>query len=351
MTSPSADMAAEALRLAALASDFSRRLELEPDVVYPAHADCLWRLGHLRIAEGAFDEGLLAVAEAVALYRAIALSQPEAYALQLATLLNTQSKLLADADHLEEARAVAADAVERAQVAMEHSPGEARFVLVSALVNRGGLRLRCGEPAAALEELTKAAEIFRAGGSAGHQYLGAMIEALHNAAMAFAEVELWAEAVAARRIMLEVFDGGAPGAVVQLLALTLQQASVGLARTGRPDVALTAAEEAASLMRGLHAEAPDENRLPLAQSLGNLAARLHGVERNREGLDLSLEAVDLFHQVVAEDPLHAVPPLIMTLDGMAAILAALNLPDQAEEVRGQRAQLQETLEIIAPRRP
>jgi len=91
------------------------------------------------------------------------------------------------------------------------------------------------------------------------------------------------------------------------------------------------------------------HRLTLAQAVGNLAGRSHDAGRLKEGLDLSLEAVDLFHDAVNTDPVHAVPSLIVALDSMAAILEALGLPDQAATVREQRTQLQETLDIIAPR--
>ncbi len=348
-TSQPADSGEEIVRLGALAADFRRRLEFDPGIIYPAHAECLWQLGNLQIAKGDMEAGLLAISESVGLYRAMAQVQPESYAVQLASLLNSQSNLLAEAACLEEARAVGANAVEHARQAMAARPDQARFVLVSSLINLAGLKMRGGDTAGTVEELAQAVEVFRDGGAAGQQFLGSMVEALHRAAMAFSEVGLWAEAIETRRLLIGLFGDAPPAAVVQLLILTLQQASVALAGAGQADKALAHAAEAVDLARLLFQADGTAHRLALAQAIGNLAGRSHDAGRLKEGLDLSLEAVDLFHEAVNADPVHAVPSLIVTLDSMAAILAALGLPEQAATVREQRTQLQETLDIIAPR--
>lgn len=339
----------EIARLGALAADFRRRLEFDPGVIYPAHAECLWQLGNLQIAGGDADAGLLAVSESLALYRALAQAQPESYAVQLASLLNSQSNLLAEASHLDEAQAVGADAVLHARQAMEGRPDQARFVLVSSLINLAGLKMRRGDTSGTVDELAQAVGVFRAGGEAGKPFLGSMVEALHRAAMAFSEIGLWSEAIDTRRLLIGLFGDTPPAAVVQLLALTLQQASAALAAAGQTDKALAHASEAVDLARMLFKADQAVHRLALAQAMGNMAGRCHDAGRFKEGLDRSLEAVDLFHEVVGTDPLHAVPSLIVTLDSMAAILTALGLPDQAATVREQRTQLQETLDLIAPR--
>ncbi|EME68599.1 hypothetical protein H261_17643 [Paramagnetospirillum caucaseum] len=348
-TSQPVDSGAEIARLDALAADFRRRLEFDPGVVYPAHAECLWQLGNLRITHGDAEAGLLAISEAIGLYRAIAQVQPESYAVQLASLLNSQSNLLAEAAHMEEARAVGLNAVEHARQAMDRRPDQARFVLVSSLINLAGLKMRGGDTAGTVEELSQAVDVFRAGGEAGQPFLGSMVEALHRAAMAFSEVGLWSEAIETRRLLIGLFGEAPPAAVVQLLTLTLQQASVALAGAGQADRALAHAGEAVDLARLLFEADATAHRLALAQAVGNLAGRCHDAGRLKEGLDRSLEAVDLFHEAVSQDPVHAVPSLIITLDSMASILGALGLPEQAATVREQRIQLQETLDIIAPR--
>lgn len=349
-TTRPADSGAEIARLETLASDFRRRLELDPDVVYPAHADCLWQLGNLRIQAGEEESGLLAVSESVELFRAIAQAQPDAYAAQLASVLNSQSALLAGASRLEEARAVGAEAVEQAGQALEREPDKARFILVSSLINLGGLKMRGGDVAGTVAELERAVDVFcAAGAEAGQPFLGSMVEAMHRAAMAFGEIGRWPEAIAARRLLCRLFGQSPPAAVIQLLALTLQQASAGMAVAGQAEAGLAMAVEAVDLVRGVAAADPADNALPLAQSLGNLAGRCLDAGYLKDGLDRALEAVDLFHRVVSVDPVHAVPSLIVTMDSLTAILAALDLPEQAELVREQRTQLQQTLDAIAPR--
>lgn len=348
ITSQPAEPGVEIVRLGALAADFRRRLEFDPGVIYPAHAECLWQLGNLQIARGDTEAGLFSVSEAIGLYRAMAQVQPDSHAVQLASLLNSQSNLLAEASHLEEAMAIGADAVAHARRAMDGNPDQARFVLVSSLINLAGLKMRGGDTAGTVDELAQAVAVFRDGGTAGQPFLGSMVEALHRAAMAFTEVGLWAEAIETRRLLIGLFGETPPAAVVQLLALTLQQASVALAIAGHADQALVHADEAVDLARRLFRADGTAHRLTLAQAVGNLAGRNHDAGRLKVGLDLSLEAVDLFHEVVGTDPVHAVPSLIVTLDSMAGILAALGLPDQAATVREQRAQLQETLDLIAP---
>ncbi|MBI3445675.1 MAG: tetratricopeptide repeat protein [Magnetospirillum sp.] len=344
-----ADPSAEIARLGALAVDFHRRLELDPGAIYPAHADCLWQLGTLRIAQGEVDQGLLDVAGSVELYRALAQAQPESYAVQLASLLNSQSNLLAEASHLEEALAVGNEAVSHARVAMDLRPDQTRFVLVSSLINLAGLKMRGGDTAGTVNELAHAVEVFRDGGTTGQQFLGSMVEALHRAAMAFTEIGMWGEAIDTRRLLLGLFPENPPAAVVHLLILTLQQASVALSGAGRTEDALVCANEAATLARALYEADPTAHRLALAQALGNLAGRNHDLGRLKEGLDLALEAVDLFHEVVGSDPVHAVPSLILTLETLAGILTSLGLSEQAATVDEQRRQLQQTLDLMAPR--
>lgn len=350
ITSLPADSGAEIARLVAIAADFRRRRELDPDIIYPAHAECLWQLGNLQVQGGETEAGLLAISDAIALYRGMAEVQPDPYGVQLASLLATQSAMLAEAAHLEEALAVGADAVAMARQAAELLPERAPLMLISALINMAGLRMRAGDTAGTVEKLAQAVAVFHQAGSTDQGLVGSMVEALHHAAMAFSELGRWDEAVEVRRLLAALFKDKAPAGVAQLLILTLQQASVALAADGQVEAALVRALEAAQLAR-VEAEGSAEPtlRLALAQALGNLAARCHDCGRAQEGLGLALEAVDLFQGAVAADPMHAVPSLILTLECLATILDSLDLTEQAVTVREQRAQLQQTLEIISPR--
>lgn len=339
-----ADAAAEIARLSAAVSQFRAQAEANPDNLYPAQADALLSLGSLLSGQQRFDEGVAAVSEAVALFEEMARVEPDTFRVHLASAVNNLSNRLAEVGRDDEAAAAGRRAVAEARGAMGIQPDQARFVLVSALINQAGRRLRLGETAGAVAELASAVEAFRDGGESGTPFLGAMIEALHRAAMAFTELGLWADAIDTRRLMVDLFHDGAPPAVLHLLALTLQQAALALAAEGRTGDALACADEGMELARVLFRADGAAYQLFLAQALGNLAGRRHESGNQQGGLEMALEAVNLFHEAAQADPAAAVPSLILTLESLAAILASLGLGEQAATVIAQRDQLKDTLE-------
>lgn len=345
------DAAAEIARLQAVVEQFRRQMAAQPDSLFPAHADALLRLGSLLAETGDAKAGLDAVAEGVEIYRAMAEVEPDGFLVQLASALGNLANRLGEAGQREQGFAIAREAVEQARRAMAVKPDQARFILVSSLINLAGKHMGDGAAGDCLDQLVEAAEVFKAGGAAGLQFLGPMIEALHRAAMAFAETGFWGEAVDTRRLMVGLFPDGPPPAMVQLLALTLQQASLAKAGEGRTEIALQCADESVELARLLFDKDPVEYRLILAQSLGNQGGCRYQSGRVKEGLDVVLEAVNLFHQVVNEDPAGAVPSLILTLGTMSSILESLGMADQAAIVGEQKAQLQKTLELLMAGQP
>jgi tetratricopeptide (TPR) repeat protein len=281
---------------------------------------------------------------AVATCRADPTAAPKA----LASVLNDLAGRLYALDRVEEALGVSDEAVEAAARAMELSPDSARYVLVSAQINRAGGRLRQGDAVLAAEGLAEATDIFRRGGEAGQPYLGPMIEALHRASLAFSEVGLWDMAVRMRRLTLDLFGEAPPAPAVQILALTLVQASNAAAIRDEAAMALVLAEEAVGLARLLSRTEPGGFRLLLAQSLGTLAGCLHRVGRSGDGLDSALESVDLLHTLVPDNPLAAVPSLVLTLESLSAILSALGLGEQAASVEAQLDVLRDSLARLPP---
>ncbi|TAN75450.1 MAG: tetratricopeptide repeat protein [Magnetospirillum sp.] len=345
MTSqPQPDSGAEIERLQGVVAAFHSRIEAQPDALFPAHADSLLQLGGLLAERGDASAALAAVTEAVELYRAMVEVEPGSFRVHLASALNNLSNRLSEAGNQAEAATAAAEAVAEARLALVSRPDQARFVLVSGLINQAGRRMRDGDIHGSFSELAEAVDTFKAGGDGGLPYLGPMIEALHRAAMTFSEIGMWGEAVDTRRLMVGLFPDGPPSAMVHLLALTLQQASLAMAGEGRLDIALTCADESVELGRLLFQKDPDDFKLFLAQVLGNQAGRRHQSGDNSGGLDVALEAVNLFHEAVNGDPAAAVPSLILTLGNLSAILSALELPEQAAIVDEQRAGLQQTLE-------
>lgn len=346
ISSPSPDSAAEIERLQAVVAAFRARIAAQPDSLFPAHADSLLQLGNLLAERGEAQAALEAVTEAVALYRAMAGVEPEGFRIHLASALSALGNRLDEVGDVEQAQAAGAECMAEARLAMSSRPGQARFILVSAMINQAGKRMRAGDIHGSFGELAEAVEMFNAGGDAGLPYLGAMIEALHRSAMAFAELDMWGEAVDTRRLMLGLFPDGPPSAMVHLLALTLQQASLAMAGAGRLDVALTCADESVELARLLFDKDPEEFKLFLAQSLGNQAGRRHQCADHSGALDVALEAVNLFHEAVNGDPAAAVPSLVLTLGSLSSILTTLGLPDQAAIVDEQRRGLQATMESL-----
>lgn len=340
------DAAAELERLLAVVAEFRRRIQAEPDSLFPAHADSLVRLAALLAESGETTAAVEAAAEAVELFRAMVEVEPESFRVHLASALNSLSNRLDEAGNREAARQACDEAVAESRLALASQPDQSRFVLVSSLINLAGKRLRDGDIGACLDVLVEAVEQFRVAGAAGMPYLGSMIEALHRAAMAFAEIGQWGEAVDTRRLMVGLFADGPPPAMVHLLALTLQQASLAMAGAGRSDVALASANESVDLARLLFEKDPTEYRLFLAQALGNQAGRRHQSGDTEAALDVALEAVNLFHEVVAQDPAAAVPSMILTLGNLSAILNGLGMADQATIVDEQRGQLQQTMDVL-----
>jgi len=275
-------------------------------------------------------------------------ADPAATPKSLASALNDLAGRLYALDRVEEALAISDEAVEAAGRALALDPESARYVLVSAQINRAGGLLRQGNAAKAAEGLAEATDIFRQGGAAGQPYLGPMIEALHRASLAFSEIAEWDLAVRMRRLTLDLFGEAPPTPAVQILALTLVQASNAAAEREESAMALVLAEEAVGLARLLVKTEPGGFRLLLAQALGNYAGCLHRVGRDGDGLDFALEAVDLLHALVPHNPLAAVPSLVMTLESLGAILTALGLAEQAASVEAQLVVLRDSLSRLPP---
>lgn len=347
MTSPvQQDSAAEIARLQNTVAQFRRQLEAQPDSLFPAHADALLQLGSALAETGDFQAAVSSVAEGVDILRMMTEVEPENFRIQLASALNNLANRLSEAGSLEDSSAAVTEAVSQSHEAMKTKPDLARFVLVSSLINLAGKFMRDGNAESCLNQLAEAAEVFKAGGVAGIPFLGPMIEALHRASMAFAEVNLWGEAVDTRRLMIGLFPDGPPPAMVQLLTLTLQQASLSMAGEGRVDVAIQCADESVELAQLLFDKDPVEYKLVLAQALGNQGGRRHQAGNTHAALDVVLESINLFHQVVNSDPAAAVPSLILTLGTLSSILTELGMMDQAAVVDEQKANLQKTLESL-----
>lgn len=335
----------EVARLSAVVADYRARLDTQPESGFPEYADALMALA-ARLAEaGQGAEALAHAQDGVDHYRLLFGADPATFGVHLASALNNLSNRLSDQGRDDEARLAGDEAFALARGAMADKPGDARFVLVSTLMNQSGRSWRAGQSLRAIEEMGTAAELFREGGEELMPFLGVMVDALHRNAMALSEAARWEEAVAVRRMTADIFPAGhIPAPVHHLLALTLQQAAFAKSRDGVPGEALPLVEEAAELARGLAEHSPDQYRLFLAQSLANLASRQHEAHADDQALEAAVEAVNVFQEVAKVQPGDALVPLVATLETFASILATLGHTDQARTILAQREQLAAVLD-------
>lgn len=337
----------EIAQLEAAIAEFDVRLAAEPDAAFPAHAEALVSLSG-RLAEAGQPERALAVAEAaVEQYRRLFVAGPADFAVHLASGLNILSNRLSDLGRDDDGRLAGDEAFQLASKAVEVAPDQARFVLVSVLMNQSGRSWRAGQGLRAIEEMGTAVDVFREGGQALYSFLGTVVDALHRNAMALSEAGRWEEAVMVRRMTVKAFPPEhVPHPVHHLLALTMQQSAFALSRAGRPGEGLPLVEEAVDLARGLAEQAPEQYRLFLAQSVANLASRQHESHADAEALESALEAVNVFQEVAKVDAASAIVPLAATLETFASILATLGYADQARNVLAQREQLQSAMRPV-----
>lgn len=337
----------ELAQLEATIAEYDARVAAEPDLAFPAHAEALSTLAGVLAEDEQPERALRAAEQGVEQYRRLFVAQPADFAVPLASALNTLSNRLSEMGRDDEGRTAGDEAFLLARKAIDVSPEQARFVLVSVLMNQSGRSWRAGQSLRAIEEMGTAVEEFRAGGPALYSFLGTVVDALHRNAMALAEAGRWDEAVLVRRMTVKAFpEEHVPHPVNHLLALTMQQAAFTLSREGRPGEGLPLVEEAAEIARGLAEASPEQYRLFLAQSLANLASRQHEAHADAEALEAALEAVNAFQDLAKVDAASAIVPLAATLETFASILATLGYADQARNVLAQREQLQAAMRPV-----
>ncbi len=335
-----ANNGADFARLTQTVAEYRAKLAQEPDAAFPAFADALVGLAAQLADQGKPTEALALSQEGVDHFRLLLEADRPNFTVPLASALNNLSNRLSDLGQDDEARKAGDEALALAKSAVDAFPQQARFVIVSTLMNQSGRSWRAGQSLRAIEEIGTAVETFREGGEGLYSFLGMMVDVLHRNAMSLSEAGRWHEALEVRRMTVKLFpDDSVPAPVYHLLALTLQQTAYALSRDGQPGESLPLAEEAADLAQGLAEIAPDNYRLFLAQSLANLASRQHEAQADEEALESAAEAVEVFQDVAQNDPQAVIPSLAATLETFAAILSTLGHDSQATNVLAQREQL------------
>lgn len=336
--SPAEEMA----RLEATVAEHRALLADNPDNLYPVFADALMGMAVLLAEDGRSDEAVAVAEEGVEHFRHLEAADSGAFGVHLASALNNLSNRLTDVKRDDDGRKACDEAIRLATEVLSGSEAiQARFVLVSALMNQSGRSWRMGTPDVAIGQMDAAVEAFRDGGDALGQFLGVMVDALHKNAMALAEANRWDEAIAIRRMTAKLFPGATPSPVSHLLALTLEQAAFAMSRAGHPGEALPLVEEGVEISRGLAQADPQQYTLFFAQSLSNLASRQLEAGAAPQALEAALEAIRLYQDAAHVNAADTVVPLAMTLETFASILTALGHEDQARTVMTQRDELLE----------
>lgn len=340
MTEPTAAAADDDLaQLEAVVAEQRHLAAAEPGSLNPALADALMglaaRLGEL----GRHADSLAAGREGVDIFRALVGYDAAIFTLHLAAALNNLSNRLDESALADEARGAGEEAAALCRLVLESHPEQARFVLVSTLLNQSSRFWGRGESEPALALMAEAATVFREGGEGLHPFAGIMIEALHRNAMALAESGQWEQAVAVRRLSVDLFTPPAPAPVLQLLSLSLEQAAYAKAKAGDTAGAPALAEEAVAIARDIAALDPAQYTLFLAQSLANLASRRHDAGDDAGAFEPVVEAINTFQEAALTDAAATIMPLAVTLETFAAILIGLGHLDQARTVIAQRDDL------------
>jgi tetratricopeptide (TPR) repeat protein len=126
-------------------------------------------------------------------------------------------------------------------------------------------------------------------------------------------------------------------------AFALSRLFARLRNAGRPDEALTAAEQALAILRPL-AESDPQYLGDLAVALDSVSTALSDVGRSTASLAPAREAVEIFRRLAAADPARQLPVLARFLDRLGTLLSNLGqaeesliLAQEADAVRRQSA--------------
>jgi len=236
------------------------RLRSAEEVDIPVLAGCLnnlaGRLGEL----GRHESALVAIEEAVELYRVLAGHRPDDFRPDLAGSLHNLAIQLGELGRREEALGAAEEVVELYRVLAGQRP-----------------------------------EVFRPG----------LADSLHNLAIQLGESGRRAEALIPAEEAVELYRvlaGHRPDDFRPGLAGSLQNLAIQLGELGRREEALLPAEEAVEIHRVLAGHRPDAFRPGLAGSLHNLAIQLGELGRHDDALLPAEETVEIYRLLVVHYP-------------------------------------------------
>jgi tetratricopeptide (TPR) repeat protein len=315
-----------------------------PDAFMPDFAASLNNLSNMLSQLGRREEALEAVEEAVAIRRGLAAERPASMS-NLPNSLNNQSIMLSQLGRREEAL----EAVEEAVAIYRGLAAERPAFMpdfASSLSNQSVMRSGLGRREEALGAVEEAVAIYRELAAVRPDaFMPDFAASLNNQSNRLSELGRRDEALAAVDEAVAAYRGLAavrPDAFMPDLAALLSNQSVRLSELRRGEEALAAVGEAVAVYRGLAVTRPDAFAPHLAGSLNNQAAMLGELGRGEEALAAVEEAVAIRRGLAAERPSAFMPDLAMSLSNQSTTLGDLGRREEALAV------LEEALQLILP---
>ncbi|RPK56049.1 Tetratricopeptide repeat protein [Streptomyces sp. ADI95-17] len=281
--------------------------ETDPSMI-PAAASSLLNLSVDYSMAGRREEALAAVMESVSLYRRLADDDPVRHSEAFAHALDSLSGVLGSVGRIEESLAASAESLTILYGMSSNDPLTHGSTLARVLQNYSSHLRNAGRMEQALTIVQQALEIRRT--------LAATDPAVHEVDFAYSlsasgsilkKLGRYDEALAAYEESIHLGRRLAvlnPEARVPELAVSLGGLSGCLYVVGLHQDAVTVLEEAIHLHRKLATSNPAANEPELARSLGSLGLLFSepDVERFREALNITQEALGIFHRLSTEFP-------------------------------------------------
>ncbi|KAI0062659.1 TPR-like protein [Artomyces pyxidatus] len=287
-----------------------------------------------------YDQALLAIQEATALYERLAEDDSAECNQRLAMSLNTLSIILFDVGQVHEALNAIQNATGIYEMLLKYDPGSEilNAEYAGSLDNLSNRLYDVGQMTEALETVEKALKIKRR--LAAKEPAGFKVDlakSLHNLSNRLYDVgrldeiqDPIREAIAIWRSLQAT--AVYPGEFDASLALSLNNFSNYLASMKQVSEALEAIEEAVALRRRLAADEPAKFNPDLAMSLNNLSNRLSDADRETEALNVIIETVALRRMLARDRPakfndelavsLHNLSDCLQNVDQIAEALTA-----------------------------
>jgi tetratricopeptide (TPR) repeat protein len=302
-----------------------------------------WRLGaslaalagHLTLAHP--HEAVAAGEEAVQILRRSAESGPRAAAINLARALDNYSAALSQVGRRTEAMAAAGDALRIMDQLASAASDDATWAddFASILNNYGCFQdvEDAGQREKAIFALSEATKLYRRLTEANPQtFMPELAMSLHNLGDRLAEAGRRDEAVAATAEAAQIYRRIAevnPSAFEVRLGQTLEHLSMHFHEGGRQEDAVQTAGEATRVHRRLAEKKPHESTSGLARSLSALGVACHEAGHKQEALTATEEAVRIYRRLAQFDPERYEAGVAGTLDHLGIRLAKVQRMKEA----------------------